>query len=76
MERKLRTYGEEEMCIQDFGGETRKKRNNVEELDVVGQIILKCIRKKKEGEYRQGLSGARQGQVSDSCEHRKNLQVS
>jgi hypothetical protein len=38
-----------------------KERNNVEDLDVDGRIILKCIRKKQVGENRLDSSDARQG---------------
>jgi hypothetical protein len=59
-----------------FWWEKLIERNNVEDLDVVRWIILKCIRKKPEGKSGLDSLGARQGQVSGSCEHRKNLQVS
>jgi hypothetical protein len=41
------TYGEEEKCIQSFGGET-KEIGHLEDLDVDGRIILKQVLKKIE----------------------------
>jgi hypothetical protein len=36
-----RTYREEEKCIRGFGGKTCKKRDDLQDSDANGKIILK-----------------------------------
>jgi hypothetical protein len=37
------THGEEERCIQGFGGETWGERDHLEDVGVDGRIIFKWI---------------------------------
>jgi hypothetical protein len=39
-------YGGEEMCIQDFGGETLRERDRLENAGIDGRIILRWIFRK------------------------------
>ena len=39
-------YGGEEMCIQDFGGETLRERDPLENAGIDGSIILRWIFRK------------------------------
>jgi hypothetical protein len=43
------TYGGEEMCIQEYGGETLREVGHVEYTGVYGSIILKWIFVKWDG---------------------------
>ena len=40
------TYWGEERCIHGFGGETWEKRDYLEDPDLDGRIILKCLFRK------------------------------
>jgi hypothetical protein len=54
------TYGGNERCIQDFGGETRGKASTWEIPRVDGRIVLKRIFKNWDGAWT-GLSWLRIG---------------
>jgi hypothetical protein len=41
-------YEEKDKCMQGFGGETLRERIHLEDLGVVGRIVLKLIFKKRE----------------------------
>jgi len=60
-------YEEEENCIQDFGGGTRKERDHLQDLGVDKWILLKCIVKKYDG----GVVWVYQ--ASDFCERGHEL---
>jgi len=45
------TYGEEERCIQDFGGKNLKEGDHFEDPDVDGRIILRWIFRKWDQGY-------------------------
>jgi hypothetical protein len=43
------TYGGEETCVQGFDGENVQERRHLEDLVIVGRIMLQRIVKKQEG---------------------------
>jgi len=49
-------YGRQERCIQGFGGENVRERNQLGDLGVYGRIIVEWTLRKWDGEVRIGLN--------------------
>lgn len=63
MGRVCGTYCGEQKCVQSFDGEARRKQRR----DVIGRIILKCI-KKKTVWHPLHLCGSGNRHVPDPCQ--------
>lgn len=43
MVRACSPHGQEDECLQGFGGQTKKERDYKKDLDIDGKILLQCV---------------------------------